>query len=197
MLLALLEPPKENCINRFREISRVNDLVAFYILSLWCSGRRSCHIQKYQGCRLSNIPVGGSSDFSMCVLADRDQRRKKKGAEAEEEEIGGKCKSRRRSGYKKKQQKSRKNTDTWLSVDRQGYTVVCEVSVTSSLFEYKMQMNSRPSWSLPVSRICLVWLVRPHRKGTQALMSASRGRCCSSIASSRSCGCLLANGADS
>lgn len=36
------------------------------------------------------------------------------------------------------------NTGTWMSVNKQGYTNIREVYMTSSMLEYKMQMNLLP-----------------------------------------------------
>ncbi len=46
---------------------------------------------------------------------------------------------RRRSGWKN-------NTDTWLSVHKQGYKIISEVYMTCSLFEFKTQNNLPPYW---------------------------------------------------
>lgn len=84
--------------------------------------------------------VGGSTAFPSCLPTVKKQRRRRRGRRRKKKlEESRERSRRRRSGWKN-------NTDTWLSVNKQAYTFIVEVYMTSSLFEFKMQNNLPPYW---------------------------------------------------
>lgn len=59
------------------------------------------------------------------------------------------------------------NTDTWLSVNKQGYTVVCEVYVTSSLFECKCKLMCVLTELVPCPEYALAYSSNPTGRGNK------------------------------
>lgn len=59
------------------------------------------------------------------------------------------------------------NTDSWLSVNKQGYTVVCEVYITFSLFERKRILICILSELVPCPEYTLVYSSSPTGRGNK------------------------------